>query len=862
MATDSSVAVKFTADISELNAGLVNLSRQFSDFASVTEASSSRSKNALDDYNEAMGELIKGSVAYRVASSFLAATVTEAAATSGALAIAAVLVGIGMAKTTLDAIQLDASLRGVAKSMAEAGNVGLIAQNQTLAGFVDVRKTIDDYVERLKEIPGVTQDDALAIQALIGSTNNYSDALNKGVVEYIASIAKTGEEAKSLATTLTRVFSDPIARGDEFIRTLDGSTASERAAFDAAVKTGNANVANAAIYDILTGRLARIGQETLRTSREAQDMQHWVGDAFGAMTQDFNAAEDAVRRENEQLEQNVAQWKARAEAIRNTPRTSEQILDTGRAAASQEQNAPLFAADATAREITSIGKSMDELRAKLKVDPENTALIRDLFNLGVALKAAQDKDKALADQMAGGSAYQRRQQDIENTSLITRQATILTLQQKIAADKDELNSFNTTQARIDAARSNLAQHTFALEKEKSAVIAAQAAIDAGEVAKGSAEELAAKQRGTEALKALYAKGSVDRLNLEKQEQSDRQAFDSVEEQIARDRETGKYNIALAGLQQREALIREEAQTGRISHSDELSELTRVNGDREALQARYFTFMRDSYADDRAQFSSYQRQLEEVAATSAARMQEVHRQVSKEINSDYKRTFEEIGSSGASAITGLITRQQTLGEATRNVATSMLSMAVQSQAKRVADYLAGLATEVTAHVAGETAKTSATTAGVTARTSAESTGLAASAATMLANALKSIGASLGMTFAGVSANQAALLGPAAPAEAAAVTAAVDAAAMGFLSLDVGTWRVPRDMLANIHAGEMVVPAFDAERFRQGGGGGGGDVYLTYNQMGRIPQGEITQHATAIAKAVANAFNNNPSLRPVF
>jgi hypothetical protein len=44
-----------------------------------------------------------------------------------------------------------------------------------------------------------------------------------------------------------------------------------------------------------------------------------------------------------------------------------------------------------------------------------------------------------------------------------------------------------------------------------------------------------------------------------------------------------------------------------------------------------------------------------------------------------------------------------------------------------------------------------------------------------------------------------------------------AAGDFLSFDVGTDRVPQDMLAMIHKDEMIVPAYDAERMRNGGTG---------------------------------------------
>jgi hypothetical protein len=39
--------------------------------------------------------------------------------------------------------------------------------------------------------------------------------------------------------------------------------------------------------------------------------------------------------------------------------------------------------------------------------------------------------------------------------------------------------------------------------------------------------------------------------------------------------------------------------------------------------------------------------------------------------------------------------------------------------------------------------------------------------------------------------------------------------GLMSFDVGTEHVPQDMIAQIHKGEMIVPAYDAERIRNGG-----------------------------------------------
>jgi hypothetical protein len=84
--------------------------------------------------------------------------------------------------------------------------------------------------------------------------------------------------------------------------------------------------------------------------------------------------------------------------------------------------------------------------------------------------------------------------------------------------------------------------------------------------------------------------------------------------------------------------------------------------------------------------------------------------------------------------------------------------------------------------------------------------------------------------------------------------------GLPSFDVGSWSVPRDTLAQIHAGEMIVPAAAtpwAQSLMSGaasGGGGGGDTYHTWH---------VTSNARDprdVAREVAALWDRNPSFRP--
>ncbi len=137
---------------------------------------------------------------------------------------------------------------------------------------------------------------------------------------------------------------------------------------------------------------------------------------------------------------------------------------------------------------------------------------------------------------------------------------------------------------------------------------------------------------------------------------------------------------------------------------------------------------------------------------------------------------------------------------------------------------------------------------------------------LTGMLSLIKGTLGPIFAGMTANLAPTQGPAAPAEAAGITAAVDAAAIGMSKLDTGAWEIPNTMTAQLHTGEMVVPAEPAAALRnyaQGNGssaapgaGGGGPVFH-FNGPVIGTQAFVNSMIPQIAKALQQYGNRNPS-----
>jgi cytochrome c553 len=118
-----------------------------------------------------------------------------------------------------------------------------------------------------------------------------------------------------------------------------------------------------------------------------------------------------------------------------------------------------------------------------------------------------------------------------------------------------------------------------------------------------------------------------------------------------------------------------------------------------------------------------------------------------------------------------------------------------------------------------------------------------------------------------------LGPvglaAAPAAAAAASGTVMGMAASLPALAAGAWNVPRNMGANLHAGEMVIPANFAAGLRDSGGSasGGGSSSTTVNfhihaNDGASVRSMLAQHAPFIAQQVGKQQSRNPSTRASF
>lgn len=271
--------------------------------------------------------------------------------------------------------------------------------------------------------------------------------------------------------------------------------------------------------------------------------------------------------------------------------------------------------------------------------------------------------------------------------------------------------------------------------------------------------------------------------------------------IAREQENARYRIALDGMKMSQALVKEEVRTAQMSDTQERSSLLALEAEREAMERQHLQAQQANWARGSEEYEAYQLKLETLASQSALRRERIELTYNRQVFNSYRRTFEQIGATVSSAIMGMIKGHETLRQATQKVLLSILQEFIRARIKMVADWAAGVATQITTTQIGEAAKTTAVTAGTAAQVTAQQSGAAASLAVNASAMIRQIIASAQETFAGVFGFLAPVLGPAAAGPAAAAQGVV----LGAASFAVGSWQLPSDMIAQVHRGEMIVPA---------------------------------------------------------
>jgi hypothetical protein len=105
----------------------------------------------------------------------------------------------------------------------------------------------------------------------------------------------------------------------------------------------------------------------------------------------------------------------------------------------------------------------------------------------------------------------------------------------------------------------------------------------------------------------------------------------------------------------------------------------------------------------------------------------------------------------------------------------------------------------------------------------------------------------------------VLGPAAAGPAVAGQATVMAAGAALPSFAVGAWSLPSDMIAQLHRGEMVVPAGPAGQIRDAAGRGAlGGVHVhhqTHFNVTAMDSRDVSRFLRGNSRAILGSINDS-------
>lgn len=316
------------------------------------------------------------------------------------------------------------------------------------------------------------------------------------------------------------------------------------------------------------------------------------------------------------------------------------------------------------------------------------------------------------------------------------------------------------------------------------------------------------------------------------------------------------------------------QSGAMSNEQELADLTQaLNTEKDEVEA---AFQRDAaqYSSDTAKY----RQLMDEKAVADQRFANQHMQLMLQLtNKDaqmWQSSINEINKDMDGMVSNFFTRTETMGQAFQKMCQSMAIEFTQAIVKSIAENAlltlaqqqgwtqmsAALTKNLGEWITTENAKTNAAIAAAATRTAASNTEEAAGASTAKAAASSSIMTDAGEAAAAVYADVAQIpyvgwiLAPPAAAAAFAAVAAYD-------SFAVGTDYVPHDMVAQIHKGEMIVPASANKSGAApytGGGGSGSDTHVHFHTAAldsHTAAAMWSRNAGGVAKAVKQAARGN-------
>lgn len=282
---------------------------------------------------------------------------------------------------------------------------------------------------------------------------------------------------------------------------------------------------------------------------------------------------------------------------------------------------------------------------------------------------------------------------------------------------------------------------------------------------------------------------------------------------------GQVKALQAGLTQQKLLLDQGLSQFQLTESQKVAAVQRATDEEAALE---MDVLRKELTIGNMSATQKEAVLNKISALEQRHTTETIRlngEAVAAIQQKWQQLGDALQSSFNGQLRGLLAGTTSWAQAFKTITGDMIIFFIQEVEKMVFKWLVKTATMAT--IDKEAAVQSTATA-------------AAAQAAQTATAAASVQQKVALVYAGAAAFFAPLLGPGAPAAAAAVAAETEAGAAAFMlagAAEQGAWNIPDTAPWLLHKGETVLPAPAAETFREmaagggpGGGNGGGGVHF--------------------------------------
>ena len=488
-----------------------------------------------------------------------------------------------------------------------------------------------------------------------------------------------------------------------------------------------------------------------------------------------------------------------------------------------------------------------------------------------AIGHANTQISAMKQQLANGSFAQDAVQQAQGQIAQLNQSWTASASERIAADRQAWGSVSQnatlTARQVQQVQSDLATSDGALQAASLQDYSAKSSMKVQAATQSKSELMAIAQEVYDHAVSLYgkdseqaiaamarvvaAKSAAARSSMRNSDgESDDEAgltLQSVNEQI----KTLQF-----GLKEQQTILNAEVQQYQITQDQKFAALE--GGTEKEYQAELALLQKELAIGDLkvAQAQAIENKISALTQKHSLDMIKIDEQSIAAAQKAWEGYFTTIESGFNSQIKGLISGTTSWSNAFKSVLSDILVKFIETVEKMVFQW-----------AASEIAQTTATTSGAAARVAAESSASALSIAGTIASAIKSIMASSAETFAGIFGFLAPVMGPAAAGPATAGEATVAAVAGQVSAFAQGSWELPSDMVAQIHKGEMIVPAAQtpwaqslmaSSKGAPAAGGSGGDVHVhhaTNFNVAALDSRDVKRWITGNGRTILDTINSS-------